>query len=173
MCGVQACSRTTPIFRTPTRHNEDPDRRYERGARPSLERPVKRAAGKWPREEPPGGARAQRVLQRGFPPPRNSPTNICEIGSCPRDCFLTQGSPYSGSHTRSATPLATTPPGLAGGLARVSEGHPAQDQPPQSLRMPSRRPKRKTSRKRGQVTRKRNSRTTQGIGGIGAPSSSP
>src|SRR5262245_32527322 len=49
VCGVKTCSRTTPIFLAPTRHNEDPDRHYKR--RPPLEDPTERAAAKWPRAD--------------------------------------------------------------------------------------------------------------------------
>jgi hypothetical protein len=108
-----------------------PDRRYKRGARPSLERPVKRAAGKWPREEPPGGARLRGYCNRASHP--RATLQLASVKSVPaRGLLLDSGKPVQRLSHSLRYPLATTPPGLAGGLARVSAGHPAQDQPPQS-----------------------------------------
>src|SRR5262245_11929932 len=57
--------------------SKTPDQHYKRH-RPLLDRKMA------PRGDT-GRGQAQRVfaMRRGFPPPRNSPTSICEMGSCP------------------------------------------------------------------------------------------
>ena len=71
VCGVETRSGTTPIFVAPTRHSEGP---INATNSPHAQKMAPRGA--------PGGATEGLAMRRGFPPPHNSPTSICEMGSC-------------------------------------------------------------------------------------------
>jgi hypothetical protein len=102
MCGVQACSRTTPIFRSPiTRHNEDPiDVQTRSHPLAGLSRGT-RSRKMAPRGVP-GGPDSEGIQQGSIPAP--FPTGICEIP--PTDsCQSESGTRLSEART---TPPITT-----------------------------------------------------------------